>query len=191
MSRHLRAAAVLAVLFGCVAARAQADPDNVTAGMLRTPTSNSGAPLRAERKMSADSLGHIAHGTRLTVEVVDGAWLRVSTEVTQADGTKARKTGWIKSADTVQPFALTGAGREGAVTGGSVVAAPSRGFSEVQVGAAGRGFDEKTVQALAQSNAKIAASLPQVDRLEDAKPTPAEVTTFAKEGRLGFPGRTR
>ena len=43
----------------------------------------------------------------------------------------------------------------------------------------------------ALSDARLAAGLRLVDQIEAATPTPEEVSAFAKQGRLGFPGKTR
>lgn len=191
MLRPLGAAAFAAALLIGSAGASWADPDDVTAGMLRAVVSSQGTPLRAEARKSSAVLGQIPHAARLTVlEVATPAgptgpkWLRVTTEVAQADGTKASKTGWLLSSSTVQPYVLSGAGRGGTAESGGT-ATPQN------VAAAGRGFDEGIERALAQSNAAMAANLVHVDRLERTKPTLEDVAVFAKEGRLGFPGRVR
>jgi hypothetical protein len=191
MFSRLRAAAALASLAStaflgiALAESAYADPAAVTVGDVRAPINRQGATLRATPKMGAEILGNLPHGSRFLVEEtrdVNGIpWVRVSGETTDAAGAKARKTGWLRSADTVDPYALTGPGRLGTSTaaGGSTAAA------------AGRGFGPRTEEGLIQSDAKIAAAMPQVDRLESVKPSPHAVQTFAQQGRLGFPGRTR
>ena len=193
MSRPLWAAALTAALLAGSAGSLWANPEEVTVGMLRSPVDRAGIPLRAEARMSSASLGQIPHGTRLTVQEVAGnpLWLRVTTQVTQADGTKASKTGWIKSSATVQPYVLTGAGRGGTAVEGGTTSAAGRGFSQETTSLAGRGFDDGIEQALAKGNAAIAANLGKVDGIEQTKPSPSEVVRFANEGRLGFPGRTR
>jgi hypothetical protein len=196
MFSRLRAAAALALFTSfafvglTLGQRADADPDTVAVGAVRTPVNRAGTSLRANPKIGAEVLGNLPHGTRFSVEELQGAWIRVSAETVDAAGAKARKTGWIKKADTIDPYALTGAGRSGVATGpvASTGVAVGRGFDPA---AAGRGFSGDTETGLKQSDQKLAAAYPQVDRLEEAKPSPHEVSTFAAQGRLGFPGRTR
>lgn len=188
MLSRLRAAAAVASLTALafvgltLAGRADADPNNLSVGAVRTPTSKQGTSLRAAPNIGADILGNLPHGTRFAIQELKGVWIRVTAEATDAAGAKSQKTGWVKAGDTIDPYALTGAGRLGdaSAAGGAVSAA-----------AAGRGFDEETVKALAASQAQLAAALTLVDRLEQIKPSPHEVQTFAEQGRLGFPGRTR
>lgn len=173
--RLLAGAALLALLGTPLAL---AGPADVGVGALRTPVNRAGAVLRAEPRLSSDVLGNVAHGTRLMVEQVDGAWMRVTTKVGDAT-----RTGWLRKSDTVEPFALTGEGR----TVGSLGAAGGRGA----VSAAARGFSEEIEQGMRVSRADLEAAYALVESVEAAKPSPDEVQAFTREGRLGFPGRTR
>jgi hypothetical protein len=179
------AVATFAVLGGSLARPADADPAALTVGTVRTPVSRQGVSLRANPKVGGEVLGILPHGTRFAVEEIQGAWIRVSAETVDAAGAKARKTGWIKANDTVDPYALTGTGRAGAVAAGTGA------VSSTTAAAAGRGFGPDTEDGLRQSDAQIAAAYPAVDRLEAAKPTEGAVHVFAQQGRLGMPGRTR
>lgn len=173
--RRAAAAATLLALAG--AGAALAGPADVAAGALRTPVNKAGAVLRAEPRLSAEVLGNVAHGTRLMVEQVDGAWMRVTTKVGEAS-----KTGWLRKADTVEPFALTGEGR----TVGSLGVR-----SAGAVSAAARGFSDEIEKGMRVSRSDLNAAYALLDVVEQQQPSPAEVQLFAKEGRLGFPGRTR
>jgi hypothetical protein len=196
MLSRLRAAAALTALasfaFGglVLASRAHADPAALTVGTVRTPVNRQGVSLRANPRIGADVLGNLPHGTRFSVEEIQGAWIRVSAETVDAAGAKSRKTGWIKAADTVDPYALTGSGRAGVASASTAMAAQSRGFA-TDTGAAGRGFTKDTEDGFMQSDAAVRAAYALVDRVEEAKPSQTEVQTFAQQGRLGFPGRTR
>lgn len=182
MKFRLSAAALAALATLAVAATAQANPADVTAGMLRTPLNRAGAPLRAEPKMGATILGQVPHAARLTVQSVENGWLKVTTEVTGAEGKKSSQTGWLRSVETVQPYALTGGSAAGAARGVA---------SAENAAAAGRGFSEGSEKDLMTSDAAIAAAMPLVDKLEETVPNPHDVVKFANEGRLGMPGRTR
>ena len=83
--------------------KAHANPADVTVGMLRSPVNRAGAPLRAEPKMGANILGQVPHAARLTVQSVENGWLKVTTEVSAADGRKSTQTGWVRAVETVQP----------------------------------------------------------------------------------------
>lgn len=180
MTSRLRLAAVLGALlaFGLFQA-AHAAPADVTAGALRTPVQRTGTSLRAEPKMGGAVLGNVAHGTRLMVEQVQNGWLKVTTKV--ADGTS--QTGWVRAVETVEPYALTGAGR--------TVGAPGVRASG-ETSAAGRGFTEDIEKQYAVSQSALQAAYQLLDsKVEAVKPSPSEIGVFAKDGRLGFPGRTR
>lgn len=181
MQSRLSVALALTALAALAAApRAHANPAEVTVGMLRSPVNRAGAPLRAEPKMGGKILGQVPHGARLTVKAVESGWLQVTTDVTGADGKSGSQTGWLRAVETVQPYALT-----------SGVGA-ARGVADAQSAAgAARGFGPQSEEDLAATDADIRAALPLVDRVEQAVPSPAAVATFAKQGRLGMPGRTR
>lgn len=173
--------AVVALL--SLAGLAHAAPQDVQVGALRAPLSRGGVALKEEARMASKALGNVAYGTRMHVEAVDGLWIRVTAKV--ADGTS--KTGWMRSADTVEPYALTGAGRTGAVGEGT---GPRVSGSEVS--AAARGFGPTIEEQMALGDAQMAAALAVVTaQVEGVKPTPEAVSAFAKQGRLGRPGRVR
>lgn len=158
---------------------ALADPADVQVGALRTPLNRGGVALKSEPKMTAAVLGNIEHGTRLRALEVKGVWMRVNAKI--ADG--AETSGWVRSADTVEPYALTGGGSVGTSTG-------PRGAA--QASAAGRGFSPSIEEQLALSDGALRAGYALLDSVVEAvKPSPEQVATFAKEGRLGIPGQTR
>jgi hypothetical protein len=183
-ARHL--ALILGLLLGAATA-AHASPNDLTVGALRTPTSKGGAALRAEPRIGAAVLGLVKHGTRFHVAEVRDLWIRVEAEVAAVgDQPAAKQNGWLRASETVEPYALTGEGRTAGVAGGTGSRTPS------EVSAAGRGFTGDAEQKLLASQADLAAAMALLDaRVEAVKPSPEAVTAFAKEGRLGVPGKTR
>jgi hypothetical protein len=175
------ACAVACAALGSLAPDAHAGAADVAPGSLRTPTSRVGAVLREEGRMGSKVLGNVPHGTRLMVQEVQGKWIRVTTPLA---GTST--TGWLKADDTVEPYALTGAGRSATVGTGT---GPRDAAGDVS--AAARGFGPGIEAQAALSDARLRAGLALVDRIEAVKPTPEEVSAFSKQGRLGIPGKTR
>lgn len=183
---HVSGALVLAVAVVLTPA-ADASPNELTVGAMRTPTSRGGATLRAEPRIGSNVLGLVKHGTRFHVAEVRDLWIRVQAEVA-ASGDKPASTqnGWLRASETVEPYALTGEGRTAGVAGGT------GGRTASDVSAAGRGFSEDAEQKMLASQAQLAAAMVLVEsRMEGIKPTPEEVSAFAKSGRLGVPGKTR
>ncbi len=178
-----RMLSLTAAAFLSLAVPALAAPADVQVGALRAPLSRGGVALKEEPRMASKALGHVAHGTRMHVEALDGLWIRVTVALT--DGTS--KTGWLRSGDTVEPYALTGTGRTGAV---STETGPRASGSEVS--AAGRGFSPEIEEQMAVGDAQMRAALAVVTaQVEGVKPTPEAVAAFAKQGRLGIPGKVR
>jgi hypothetical protein len=180
MTPRMILAAAAVVALASLAPTAQASPNDVTVGALRTPTERKGAPLRAEPAMGARVLGNVAHGTRFHVAEVQGKWIRVNAPVTGG----ASQSGWLKAADTVEPFALTGSGREISTGTG-----PRNAGGDVS--AAARGFGPSIEKDAMASDAQLRAAMSLVDAVEAAKPTPEEISIFSKQGRLGIPGKIR
>ncbi len=175
-----RVLTLVAAAFFSLAGPALAD---VEVGALRAPLSRGGVALKEEPRMAAKALGHVAYGTRMHAEAVDGLWIRVTAKLT--DGTS--KTGWLRAGDTVEPYALTGAGRTGSV---GTETGPRASGSEVS--AAGRGFSPEIEEQMAVGDAQMRAALAVVTaQVEGVKPTPEAVAAFAKQGRLGIPGKVR
>lgn len=185
MSRRLIATACAGLLacaaLASFAPAALAGAADVGVGALRTPTNRAGALLREEARMGAKVLGNVPHGTRLSVQAVEGKWIRVTTPLAGV-----ATAGWVKADDTVEPYALTGAGRSATVGTGT---GPRQAASDVS--AAARGFGPNIEAQAALSDARLRAGLALVDAIEAAKPTPEEISAFAKQGRLGMPGKTR
>lgn len=186
----LRSLALVAVLVaggGGLALPAHADPQQVAVGALRTPAQRTGAGLRAEPRMGAAIVAKVDHGTRLVVEAVSGSdtvrWIRVRVALAEGQG----RVGWLRASETVEPHALTGAGRTVGVQGLAGARVDAREQS-----AAARGWGPGIEARAAASDGQLRQALAVVDaRVEGVKPTPEQVAAFSREGRLGTPGVTR
>ncbi|MFV1959814.1 MAG: hypothetical protein ACC662_10425, partial [Planctomycetota bacterium] len=165
------AAAVIVVGLGLV----QADPQGVRVGDIRSALARNGTALRERPTVLSRAVATLAHGTRLRVDVKQGAWIRAST--LPASGVPAQ-SGWLRANQTVEPFALTGAGRRGPV-GGAGAAVTQRDLS-----AAGRQFDVETEKSYRTKHADLARAFLLVDRIEAATPDPEAVERVLAEGRL-------
>lgn len=177
----------LALAGAALAAPVHADPQQVAVGALRTPAQRTGAGLRAEPRMGAQVVAKADHGARLVVEAVEGSgsvrWIRVRMALAQGEA----RVGWLRASETVEPHALTGAGRTVGVQGVTGARVDAREQS-----AAARGFGPGIEARTAASDARLRAALAVVDaRVEGVKPSPEQVAAFARQGRLGMPGATR
>jgi hypothetical protein len=161
---RLAPAVLVALLFAAGNARAE-----VKVGDVRAAMSRSGVVLRDAPKPLAARVRTLVYGTRVTVEEVKNFFARVKLE----DGT----TGWVRSAEIVEPATLPGGGAGGAVDPAS--------FSTADISAAGRQFDAKTERTFRTMDASMDAAFPKVDEVEKAYAPESVLLTFLKEGWLG------
>lgn len=172
---------VLLLVVACLAAAALwgsalAAPEDVAVGDIRAILSKSGAPVRERPSALARATATLPHATRVRIVEVRGKWVRVTQLGPTAEASGA---GWLRSGQTVEPFALTQAGRGGAVAVRDVQT------SGTDLSAAGRQFDDATEQAYRASRADLERQYPTVDRIEAATPDPEAVRQFILQGRLG------
>lgn len=180
--RHQR---VLLVAVACLFAAAlwgaaRAAPESVAVGDVRAVLSKSGAPVRERPSALAPATATLTHATRVRVAEVQGAWIRVAPVVYAGETAVPAEAGWLRATQTVEPFALTQAGRGGPV---AVRDTPT----QTDLSAAGRQFDEATEQAYRATRADLEAQYPTVDRIEASTPDPEAVRQFILAGRLGRP----
>lgn len=155
---------------------AGAAPEGVAPGAIRAVLAKTGATLRERPIALARTTEALPHGTRLRVMEVRGAWIRVTLVANpRGDG------GWIRTGETVEPFALTQAGR------GGPVAVRDAQPTDTAISAAGRQFDEATEASYRGAHPDLGRFYPLVDRIETTKPDPEAVRLFLLEGRLGRP----
>lgn len=177
MQNHHR---ILLLAVACLAAaalwgHALAAPEDVAAGDIRAVLSKAGAPVRERPSALARATATLPHATRVRIAEVRGDWIRVTPLGPAAEPPQA---GWLRANQTVQPFALTQAGRGGPV---AVRDTPT----QTDISAAGRQFDDATESAYRATRADLEAQYPVVDRIEAAKPDPETVRQFILDGRLG------
>ena len=144
---------------------------DVQPGQVRSAQVKAGMTIREAPKPLGKVVQTLAYGTRVTVVAISGYYAQVRTD----DGV----TGWVRSADLVEPGALTGAGAYGASGAGRVASA--------DVSAAGRQFDEGTEGRYKASSAELSAAYAALDALESKGPKPGspEVEAFIRDGKLG------
>ena len=144
---------------------------DVQPGQVRSAQSKSGVPMREAAKPLAKVVQTLAYGTRVTVVAVSGYYAQVRTD--------DNVTGWVRSADLVEPGALTGPGAYGSSGAGRVASA--------DVSAAGRQFDEGTEGKYKASSAELSAAYALLYALEGKGPKPGspEVEAFVRDGKLG------
>jgi hypothetical protein len=171
---------VLLLAIACVGAAmlwgdAGAAPEGAAVGDIRAVLAKAGAPLRAKPNSFSPAVSTVPHGTRLRVTAVKGRWIQVAPVDPLPDvaGT------WLKSGETVEPFALTQQGRAGPVT------VRQGQPTATEISAAGRQFDPASEAAYRAEHPNLAPYFPLVDRLEAVKPDPEAVRRFLLEGRLG------
>ncbi len=184
----MRLVAVLAVVAASVIwpnlEPAAADPADIEVGAQRAILSRNGTPIVAEPKIRAKAVKVLPHGTRVRVDEVQGAWLRVTVFENDTPG----ETGWLRANKTVEPFALTQGGqyRRGARPRGT------RSISARDRTAAGRQLDESSEKTHKQaSSAEIRRAYDLLDKIEATKPTVEEINDFRAQGRLGRPSVAR
>jgi hypothetical protein len=161
-----------------------AAPESTAVGDIRAIVARSGANLRETPSALARPAAALPHAAQVRVEEIRGPWLRV-TPLPRA-GAAAQLGGWIRASRTVQPFALTTAGRGAARSGRT-----TGGLSSTEISAAGRQFDDATEDGYRQSSADLQRAYPLVDRIEEAKPDEETIRLFIVEGRLGRPEEAR
>jgi hypothetical protein len=158
--------ALTALVVAMAAGTSRAAPEDVAVGDLRvTFQATPGTPLRAEPRTLAKGAAVLPAGTRVRIDEVRGAWVRVTV------GDAQRSTGWILARQTVDPAARS-MGRETAATVQGAGAGPGgtrAGFTSQEVAAAARQFGPATEEAYRGTRA---------------------VYEFIEAGRLGHP-RTR
>jgi hypothetical protein len=161
-----------------------AAPEGATVGDIRAVVSRQGTSLRERPSALARPSAALPHAAQVRVEEVRGRWIRVT--ALPREGVPADTGGWLRASQTVQPFALTMAGRqaprEGRVTGG---------LSSAELSAAGRQFDAATEDGYRQSRADLQRAYALLDGVEEATPDPETVNRFVLEGRLGRPEEER
>ncbi len=165
---------VAAALWG----HALAAPEDVVAGDIRAVLGKRGTPVRERPSALSRATATLPHATRVRVAEVRGAWIRVTA---LGPAAAASQAGWLRANHTVEPFALTQAGR-----GGSVAVRDAQ-TSGTDLSAAGRQFDESTEQAYRQSRTDLRAFYPLVDAIESTTPDSGTVRRFILAGRLGRP----
>jgi hypothetical protein len=143
----------------------------VQVGETRAVQARSGVPLREEPKALAKVVATVPYGTQVRVLEIQTFFARVSVSTTGA-------TGWVRSADLVEPPVLTGKTPQRTTA--------SAGYaSTADVSAAGRQFDDSTEGAYKATRAELAQAYALVDAIEKKSPSPEEVETFIRDGRLG------
>lgn len=157
-----------------------AAPEDVEVGDLRAVLPRAGAPIREQPRTLSRATATLAHGARVQVMERRGAWIRVAAP----GGADEASGGWLRASQTVEPFALTQGGQRGAIT-----RTAGSGPSQQDIQAAGRQFDRGTEDTYRSENPDLAPFYPQVDEIEEAKPTEEQVRRFIRAGRLGRPGR--
>jgi len=157
---------------------AVAAPEDVAAGDIRAILTRTGAPVRERPHALARATATLPHATRVRVAEVRGAWIRIAPV---GPATEASQSGWLRAGQTVEPFALTQAGR------GGPVAVRDAQTSGTDLSAAGRQFDDATEQAYRATRAELESQYPTVDRIEASTPDFEAVRQFILEGRLGRP----
>jgi hypothetical protein len=167
---RMRVLLLLAVL--AVGAGAWAE---VRVGEVRSTQAKAGVALRETPRTLGKVVRTLAYGTRVTVVELSGYFAKVRTD----EGTE----GWVRSADLVEPGALTGGGA-GAVAG-------ARDVSSTDVSAAGRQFDEGTEGRYKAERAELERAYALLDALEkkSLSPDSPEVTAFVRDGHLGREAR--
>jgi hypothetical protein len=168
-------------LVALVASLAFADPADVAVGSARSVFAKNGTRMTEQPKALSKLVKLLPYGTRVRVDEVQGRWIKV----TEFEGTAAGSVGWIKAAETVEPFALTQGGQfrsTGASSGDGSV-------SRREAAAASRQFSPMTEAAHKQvSPAEVQAAYGLLDTvLEVMKPSIEEIEQFVAEGRLGRP----
>lgn len=156
---------------------AGAAPEDAAVGDIRAILAKAGAPVRDRPSALAKATATLAHATRVRIAEMRGPWIRVTP---LGPATEAAQTGWLRTNQTVEPFALTQGGR-----GGSVAVRDTP--TQTDISAAGRQFDDVTEQAYRATRADLQAQYPVVDAIEAATPDAEAVRQFILEGRLGRP----
>ena len=174
-----------------LAPAAGADPADIEQGETRAIQARNGTRLMPNARPLGRPVAVLPYGTRVRVLEVNAGWIQVQT----LDAEGGQRTGWLKATQTVAPYALTQGGQYGRPgSAGALANARARGPAQDQqdVAAAGRQLSPTTEQAhRASSPAEIQAAYAQLDQLETQKPDAETVRTFAEQGRLGRPGRSR
>lgn len=165
---------------GVLTARhAAADPATVTAGAVRAVYARSGTPLRATAAPLARAVQRLPYGARVTILAIQGPWARVRTMSGQI------AEGWLRTAQTVAPFAMSGEGRLGrSGVANELAQRPTGGLTSEEQDAVGRGLDKVQEELHKQQRQDLPGAYNAVDRLMATSPAPQRIESFAYEGGL-------
>lgn len=164
---------------------AAADPADVAAGAVRAVFAKDGTPLRSSAMPLARPVQTLPYGARVTILETRGRWARVRTLSGQiADG-------WVLTAQTVAPYALSGEGRLGRTGADNAIARPVGGLSTQEQAAVSRGLDEEQEKIHRQQRVDLASAYASLDALMADTPPPPQVEAFVQEGGLSRPAPTR
>lgn len=182
----LAVALVAAPCIGASLSRtAVADPATVTAGAVRAVFAKDGTPLKSAAMPLARPVQVLPYGARVTIVETRGTWSRVRT----MSGQQAE--GWVLTAQTVAPYALSGDGRLGRTGADNAVARPAGGLATEEQAAVSRGLGPEQETLHKQQRQDLASAYAALDSLMADTPAPPQIESFAHEGGLGRPAPTR
>jgi len=164
---------------------AAADPADVTVGAVRAVFAKNGTALKTEAKPLARATQVLPYGARVTILETRGAWARVRTMSGQvADG-------WVLTAQTVAPYALSGEGRLGRTGADNAIARPVGGLATEEQAAVSRGLGPEQEELHKQRRLDLRSAYAALDGLMADAPPPPQIEAFVEEGGLSRPAPTR
>lgn len=173
MVRHLTVACLLVLVAWSAAS---AGPQDARVGETRAVYKKPTTMLREAASALGKSVAALPSGTRVRVLEIKQPWLRVQA---------AQGTGWLRSAETVEPGALNPNPRPVHTKAGA------GGVDQRDVSAAGRQFDAATERGYRASRRDLQHAYASVDAMENATQAlqPAESVGFIIGGALGRRGQ--